>query len=130
MLATRTRMHHAICLMLALSMSSAQWTLNNPWQSLPNVPDALGETAAALINGNILLFGQQTPKTYQFNLASQSWSTNRAQRPLPGDHHAVIVPGDGTLWLIGGFDGGSQGKVGAFAAGPPYHADSGLRHRA
>ena len=88
-----------------LGMGAAQWA------TLSAVPDALGEVAAAQVNGIVYLVGQQTAKTYAYTIATDTWVSNLAQRPLSGNHHAMVSPGDGTLWLVGGFGGGSQGKV-------------------
>ena len=78
--------------------------------SPPNLPVSLGEVASALIAGKIYVIGQNSAVTYIFDTNSWSWSTGKS-RPLPGNHHAVVVPSDQNMWVVGGFGGGSEGMV-------------------
>ena len=80
------------------------------WSTLPSLPSSMGEVAAAYINGNIYVMGEGSSSTYVYNIASQSWS-KVSTRPHAGDHHALVKPGDGTFWLVGGFNGGSGSTV-------------------
>ena len=61
--------------------------------NLSAVPDARGEVAAAQVNGIVYLVGQQTAKTYAYTIATDTWVSNLAQRPLSGNHHAMVSPG-------------------------------------
>lgn len=80
------------------------------WQSLPDIPSSIGEVAAGIINGVLYVVGQFDSGTYTYDFARGSWST-AATRPYIGDHHGLVLPQDGRLWLVGGFSGGSEGKV-------------------
>lgn len=80
------------------------------WQQEQKLPSSLGEVAAAAVNGLIYVVGQGTSATYQYNPSKQTWSSSLAKRPYAGDHHSVIVPDDGTFWLVGGLSG-AEGQV-------------------
>jgi N-acetylneuraminic acid mutarotase len=80
------------------------------WETLANVPAALGEVAAGTIEGVLYLVGEGTSATYAYDLLNRQWLSNKAARPFVGDHHAAEVVG-GKLYLIGGLDGGSEGRV-------------------
>ena len=67
--------------------------------------------AAGEVDGVIYIFGQGDARTFARNVLQRSWSYNGlAQRPFPGNHHGLEVVGD-KIYLIGGLDGGSAGKV-------------------
>lgn len=80
------------------------------WESLANLPTALGEVAAGAINGVLYLVGEGSSATYAYDLLNRQWLANKATRPFPGNHHSAEVL-SGKLYLIGGLEGGSEGKV-------------------
>lgn len=82
------------------------------WMNFASLPGNLGEVAVAYIGGNIYVVGQGNSNTYSYNVGSGSWNSYLAVRPYVGNHHAVVLPSDGNMWLVGGFNGGSEGKVG------------------
>ena len=73
------------------------------------MPDALGEVAAGVVDGRVILVGEGTPKTYAMDLATGVWDDTLAQRPFVGHHHAAEVI-DGKLYLFGSV-GHAWGKV-------------------
>ncbi len=80
------------------------------WISLPNVPTQLGEVSAGVIGDKMYLVGEPNGITYVYDITNGWWLPNGASRPHIGHHHAAEVV-DGKLYLIGGLDGGSEGKV-------------------
>ena len=81
------------------------------WEdNLPPVPAALGEVAAAEIDGVLLLVGSGSAATFRYDLLTKTWLSNGAARTFVGDHHSAEVV-DGKLYLIGGLEGGSEGQV-------------------
>lgn len=80
------------------------------WRSGVPLPAQLGEVACAVVGGELLVFGQGDARTFAFDALQGAWSTDRAPRPLPGNHHGVEVLGD-KVYLLGGLDGGSAGQV-------------------
>lgn len=80
------------------------------WRPGVPLPSQLGEVASVVADGEILVFGQGDSRTLGFDPLQGAWSTVRAQRPFPGNHHGVEVIGD-KVYLLGGLDGGSAGQV-------------------
>ena len=80
------------------------------WETGVSAPVALGEVAGGVINGVIYLLGEGSSQTFAYDVASNTWASGLAPRPHVGDHHAAEVV-DGKLYLFGGFNGGSSGKV-------------------
>ena len=95
----------ATLLTLCCSTAAQQWTSN------PQPPLSLGEVASAIIGNDLYLVGEGSSSTCKFAIKplGSSWNCNLAKRQHVGDHQAVVNPGDGTMWLVGGF--GSDGKV-------------------
>lgn len=99
-------------LVLALLFLSSPSVFGDTWvTTLPALPTPMGEVASALINNKIYVVGQNVGNTFVFDIAAGQWSMTNSQRPRPGNHHAVIVPGDGTMWLVGGLGSNSEGTV-------------------
>lgn len=82
-------------------------------QATPTLPFNLGEVAAGIVDGGLFVVGQGNNKTCRLNLSpmASAWDCALAVRPHPGNHHAAVTPGDGTLWLVGGLNNGAEGKV-------------------
>jgi N-acetylneuraminic acid mutarotase/glucose/arabinose dehydrogenase len=80
------------------------------WENLPNLPTNLGEVAAGIINGVVYVVGSGSGSTLRYSIAGHAWLSSGATRPFPGDHHAAEVV-NGKLYLIGGLEAGSEGKV-------------------
>ena len=81
------------------------------WETgLPDVPAVLGEVAAGVIDGVMVLVGSGGNGTFRHDLLDRIWLSNGSSRPFPGDHHAAEVV-DGKFYLIGGLEAGSEGKV-------------------
>jgi len=83
------------------------------WRSLDPIPSALGEVAAGVLDGILVLVGEGTPSTYRYDLIERRWLPSASFRPQVGHHHAAEVVG-GKLYLIGGLGGNSEGKVQIF----------------
>ena len=79
------------------------------WATGQDMPDALGEVAAGVVDGRVILVGEGTSKTYGMDLATGVWDDTLAQRPFVGHHHAAEVI-DGKLYLFGSV-GHAWGKV-------------------
>jgi len=80
------------------------------WTALPTLPTDLGEVSAGVIDGKLYLVGEPTAATYVYDLLAEQWLANGSSRTYVGHHHSAEVVG-GKLYLIGGLDGGSDGKV-------------------
>lgn len=80
------------------------------WESLASVSTPVGEVAAAVISGTMYLVGEGTNTTFAYNVQNRQWLSNKATRTYTGHHHSAEVVG-GKLYLIGGIDGGSEGRV-------------------
>jgi N-acetylneuraminic acid mutarotase len=80
------------------------------WESLTNVAVPIGEVAAGVLGGTMILVGESSFATFAYDLQNRQWLSNKATRPLLGHHHAAEVVG-GKLYLIGGLSGGSEGTV-------------------
>jgi len=80
------------------------------WETLANLPTALGEVAAGMSGGTMYLVGEGSNTTFAYDVLNRQWLANKAARIYPGHHHAAEVVG-GKLYLIGGISGGSEGRV-------------------
>jgi N-acetylneuraminic acid mutarotase len=80
------------------------------WEVGSDAPAEVGEVACGVIAGSLYLVGDDTSATMALNLETGAWSGGLATRNFPGDHHAAEVI-DGKLYLFGGVDAGSQGRV-------------------
>lgn len=80
------------------------------WRDGPDLPIALGEVASIAVDGQLYVFGQGDSRTFAYDMILGTWETTLAQRPFPGNHHAVEVF-DGKVYLMGGLDNGSAGQV-------------------
>ena len=103
----------AVFLLAQCIQSRGQWVGLSP-----TLPYSLGEVSGANVNENLYVLGQGQDKisnqatcVIALRPLGTSWDCSLAPRPYPGNHHAVIVPGDGTFWLVGGLDSSSSGKV-------------------
>lgn len=73
------------------------------WKRAEDLPAALGEVAAGVVNGVLYVFGEGDPRTLGYDIASGTWLTNLAVRPYVGHHHTAEVFG-GKLYVFGGFN--------------------------
>lgn len=87
------------------------------WITGPAMPAAATEMSCAWLGDKLYVSGEAdafSPTTsspfYVYNFTSNSWSLLNPDRPYKGTHHAVEVFGN-RMYLIGGFDGNSSGKV-------------------
>jgi glucose/arabinose dehydrogenase len=80
------------------------------WESLASAGTALGEVAAGVIGGTMLLVGEGSSATLAYDVQNRQWLASKASRPFAGHHHAAEVV-NGTWYLIGGLGGGSEGRV-------------------
>ena len=80
------------------------------WEELPDVGAQLGEVSTAVIGGILYVVGEGSSSTFAYDLVNRQWLANKAARPLTGNHHSAEVVG-GKLYLIGGLNGGSEGKL-------------------
>lgn len=80
------------------------------WESLASIGTALGEVAAGVIDGTMFLVGEGSSTTYAYDLQNRQWLAAKAARTYPGHHHAAEVV-NGKLYLVGGIDGGSEGRL-------------------
>lgn len=78
------------------------------WTTSSSMPLALGEIASAVVDRELLVFGEGSDLTLSLSLDSShsseapSWAASRARRPFPGHHHGLATL-TGTLYLVGGF---------------------------
>lgn len=79
------------------------------WSSGTNMPDPLGEVAAGVVAGRVIMVGEGSSKTYGMDLSTGLWDDTLAQRPFVGHHHAAEVV-DGKFYLFGSV-GTAWGKV-------------------
>ena len=80
------------------------------WTTGPQMPESLGEVAGGVINGVLYLVGEGSNRTLACSLLNPGWINTLTPRPRPGHHHAAETYGE-KLYLIGGLDGASEGKV-------------------
>lgn len=120
-------MHRSLSFAVAaLLLSIAPVSVAQTWLTRsPQLPIALGEVASAYIGSAIYVVGQGNSSTCQFQTKpwASAWNCSLAQRPAPGNHHACIVPGDGTFWLLGGFNGGgpNNNNAGGLVSKGPFN---------
>jgi hypothetical protein len=83
---------------------------NTPkWSRGADMPVALGEVAAGVINNKLYVVGDGNSKTLVYDLSSKTWRDNLAQRQFPAkDQVAEVV--NGRLYVFGGvkYSSGSQ----------------------
>ncbi len=79
------------------------WTTGEP------LPDAIGETGGAFLNGVIYMFGNEDAanpanagKTFAYDLATGQWRDDLAKRPKPKSDHYAVVAANQKIYLIGG----------------------------
>lgn len=95
----------------AVKLLAGRGVVRERWHDvLPEVPVTAGEVATGELDGVLYLVGEGTPATLRFDMETRTWLSPAAQRPYVGDHHAMEIVG-GKLYLIGGFQGGSEGRV-------------------
>jgi N-acetylneuraminic acid mutarotase len=80
------------------------------WDALSSLGTPLGEVAAGVINGVMYLVGEGHNSTFAFDAVNRQWLSTKPMRPFPGTHHSAEVL-DGKLYLIGGLDNNSEGRV-------------------
>ena len=80
------------------------------WEIGPGLPQPLGEVAAGWIGGHLYVVGEGVANTFALDILARTWDDTLAPRPFPGHHHSAETV-DGLLYLIGGLDLGSEGKV-------------------
>lgn len=89
--------------------ASAQWL-----EGHPPLPEKVSEASAAMVGDSMYVFGGSSPAThvYTFDAADPTlpgtWST-RKERPIDGDHHAVVTYKRG-IFIFGALSG-AGGKV-------------------
>ena len=94
-------------LVACFALTTSGWVLRSP-----KLPFSLGEVASAVIGNSLYVVGQGSSVTCAIAIRptlGSAWNCNLATRPSVGNHHAVVNPGDGTMWLFGGID--SEGLV-------------------
>jgi N-acetylneuraminic acid mutarotase len=89
----------------------------NSWESGPSLPVPVVEMTSAWLGDKLYATGigdawnvTTTSPMRVFNILSNTWSLLNPDRPYTGSHHAGEVFG-GRLYLIGGLDANSSGKV-------------------
>ena len=80
------------------------------WEVLPDMPVAVGEIGAGIIDGVLYVVGEQSNKTQAYDIIAGTWDDTLAVRPFVGHHHAAETVG-GKLYLVGGLTGSSPGKL-------------------
>jgi glucose/arabinose dehydrogenase/N-acetylneuraminic acid mutarotase/endonuclease YncB( thermonuclease family) len=80
------------------------------WETGTAMPVALGEVSGGIIGSSLYIVGEGNPVTLSYNLATGSWNSSAAARPFGGNHHAAEIV-NGKLYLIGGLEAGSEGRV-------------------
>lgn len=71
------------------------------WSRGPDLPVALGEVAAGVIEGKLYVVGDGNPRTLVYDFGTRQWRDNLAQRPFPAkDQLAEVV--NGKLYVFGG----------------------------
>jgi hypothetical protein len=80
------------------------------WKTGAEVPTYLGEVAAVALGKELHVLGEYDARTAILDLDTLTWTFDSAFRPFRGSHHAAEVIG-GKLYLIGGLDFGSEGKL-------------------
>ena len=94
------------------------------WTDGPSMPASVGEVSCAAIDGTMYLVGETSPATFAYDIESESWVSNLAQRPFVGNHHGSEVV-DGKWYLIGGLTSGAgtlqiyDPVLNSWSVGPP-----------
>jgi len=80
------------------------------WRPRKPMPVALGDVAAGVLGGSLIVVGEGSPATLIYDLDSARWENpdRASKRPFPGHHHAA-ESWNGKLYLFGGF--GAEGKT-------------------
>jgi N-acetylneuraminic acid mutarotase len=85
-------------------------SLRPRWWEGSRLPQPVGEVAAGVVGSRLVLVGDATPSTQVYEVSGDYWIPAQdlvlATRPFPGHHHAAEVL-DGSLYLLGGLDGGA-----------------------
>ena len=92
--------------------TSTTWTASLPgtWEKGASMNVSLGEVASGIIGNTMYVVGEANNSTTSYDLGNNTWaSTNLAQRPYTGNHHAAEVI-NGKWYLFGGLGAGG-GKV-------------------
>ncbi len=89
-------------------MSDEFWAapLGRHWERGPDLPEALGEVATAVVGTRLLVLGEGSGYTLSLDLGRGRWDPPqaRARRANIGNHYAAEVIGD-SLYLLGGLGG-------------------------
>jgi N-acetylneuraminic acid mutarotase len=89
----------------------------NSWETGPSMPLLMVEMSTAWLGDKLYVTGMTnawnpapTSPMLVYNILSNTWTRLNPERPYTGNHHAMEVFG-GHLYLLGGCDAGSDGKV-------------------
>lgn len=80
------------------------------WETRAPMPLALGEVAAGVVDGELLVVGEGDARTASLDVLGDTWDDTRAPRLFPGHHHGAEVV-DGRWYLLSGIGAGSGGRV-------------------
>ena len=82
------------------------------WRYGPALPVALGEVACGVINEILYVVGEGSSATLGYNIAAETWTSpgDLTERSFAGHHHPTIIYNN-KLYLMGGLNHGSGGKV-------------------
>ena len=91
--------------------------VHNSWETGPSMPLLMVEISSAWLGDKLYVTGMTnaynpatTSPMLVYDILSNTWTRLNPDRPYTGNHHAMEVL-DGRLYLIGGCDAGSDGKV-------------------
>ena len=73
------------------------------WTELEDLPQALGEVSAGIINDELYVIGQGHPGTFAYDFFSGTWDAGLQARTYTGNHHAAEVI-NGRFYLFGGLE--------------------------
>jgi N-acetylneuraminic acid mutarotase len=100
-----------------MQMAVSYTGVRNSWESGQSLPLLFVEMSCAWLGDKLYATGMTnafnpapTSPTFVYDIVSNSWTRLNPDRPFTGNHHAAEVLG-GRLYLIGGCDAGSDGKV-------------------
>ena len=103
-----------------LRLDATYTGVSNSWETGPPMPANMVEMGAVWLGDKLYVTGMTNalyPDTstlqFVYNLNSNSWSQWTPMRPYPGSHPTMFNIG-GLIYIVGGFDGGSSGKVQIF----------------
>ena len=71
------------------------------WSRGPDLPVALGEVAAGIINGKMYVVGDGSGKTLVYDFSTRRWNDTLAQRPYPAKDQVAEVYNN-RLYVFGG----------------------------